>query len=128
MFKHHKASDSELKIMEYIWSVDNTVNLRDITDYCNNTLGKNWKQQSIRVFLQRLADKGLLIISIDKNTNRYVYSPVISKEEYLHNISNNLINKFFNGSLTDFVSAFTGGKKLNKEEADNLKKFLNNEE
>lgn len=128
MFKQYKASDSELGIMEYIWSQDNSPSLRDITDYCNKVMGKNWKQQSIRVFLQRLADKGFINIFIDPETNRYVYEPIISRDEYLHNISSNLLSRFFNGSVTEFVSAFTGGDKLDKDDADKLKKFLNDEE
>lgn len=128
MFKQNKASDSELEIMEYIWSKGTSATLRDITNYCNKVKEKNWKQQSIRVFLQRLSDKGFINICMDTKTNRYIYMPVITRDEYLHNISQNLIIRFFNGSITDFVSAFTGGEKLNKEDIEKLKKFLNDEE
>ena len=119
-------SDSEREIMEFLWANNmQPVSLRHITHYFNDELNKNWKQQAIRVFLARLKEKGYLHIFVDTDTKKYVYLPTMTKKEYLHNMSKKILGSFFNNSIYDFISAFSGGEKLSEEDAEELKKFLN---
>ena len=120
-----ELSDAEKEIMDFLWSKDiQSASLRDITDYLNGKLNKNQKQQTIRVYLARLKEKGYINVYIDTETNRYVYTPKITHKTYLHDLSKKIIGTFFNNSVYDFVSAFSGGEKLTEEEAEKLKKFL----
>lgn len=122
MYHQNKMSDSENEVMEYLWQNNKGLTLNEICTYFSKK--NDWKPQSIRVYLMRLKEKGYVKIYIDTDINKQVYVPKISKEEHFHNITQNIFSRFFNGSLYDFMSAFTGGKKLTEEEAKDLKKFL----
>ncbi|MDO4300568.1 MAG: BlaI/MecI/CopY family transcriptional regulator [Clostridia bacterium] len=128
MSKKKDMSESELEIMGFLWKQKEGVGLREICEYFNSKENKGWKQQTVRAFLLRLKDKGYINIYVDTDTNKYIYLPKNSKEEYLQEITKKLLNKFFNGSIHDFMSAFTGGKKLTNNEAKQLKAFLEEEE
>lgn len=127
MPKKTNMSESELEIMEFLWEQKTGVSLKEIWEYFNNQKSKDWKQQTVRAFLLRLKDKGYINIYIDTDTNKHIYLPKNSKSEYLQGLTKNLLNKFFNGSIYDFMSAFSGGNKLTKDESEQLKKFLDEE-
>lgn len=124
MPKKTDMSEAESQIMEFLWKQNAGAGLKEIWEYFNKEEKKDWKQQTVRAFLLRLKEKGYVNIYVDTSTNKYVYLAKNSKAEYLQGITKNLLNKFFNGSIYDFMSAFSGGKKLTKEESEQLKKFL----
>ena len=126
MTKYRELSDSEMEIMEFIWKRGRSVTMREIWTYTSEKLSKSWMQQTIRAFLLRLEKKGFVKISTDRKLHRQIFTAVISKQEYLHKITENVLTKFFNGSLAEFAAAFTGGSTLDEEEADSLKEILNN--
>ena len=47
-----------------------------------------------------------------------------SRSELIQNWTKKMVKDSFDGSISNFVTAFTGGKKLSPEEAENLKKLL----
>lgn len=117
-------SETELEIMEFLWLNNVGTSLKEICNYFNGEVKKDWKQQTVRSFLLRLKDKGYVNIYMDTKTKKYVYLPSLTKEDYLQGMTQNVLNKFFNDSIYNFLSAFSGGKKLNQESAKELKKFL----
>lgn len=126
MTKYRELSDSEMEIMEFIWKRGRSVTMREIWTYTSEKLSKSWMQQTIRAFLLRLEKKGFIKISTDIKLHRQIFTAVISKQEYLHKITENVLTKFFNGSLAEFAAAFTGGSTLDEEETNSLKEILNN--
>lgn len=119
-----KITDSEMQIMDYLWTRPEGAKLTEITHYCGEIMGKTQKQQSIRVYLLRLNKKGHIKISYDEKTNKTLYAAVQSKEEYLQEESQSIVEKLFNGSIFDFVTAFSGGVTITKEEAEKLREYL----
>lgn len=82
----------------------------------------------MRTFLLRLNDKGYVKIYIDTDTKQQVYLASKTKKEYLQNTAQSFVSKFFDNSLGNFISAFSGGNRLDQESAEQLKKFLNEED
>ena len=121
--KIFNLSDTELEIMEFIWKAEKKLTFKEIMEYVNESMSKNWKKQTVSTYLTHLQESGLL--EVDKTMPRtYLYSAACSKEEYEHLCVKHLVQKSFNGSISKFVAAFTGGKKLTKEEADELRKLI----
>lgn len=118
-------TESELEIMEFIWQ-NGGATFKEILDYCNDELNKDWKKQTLRSFLLRLERKKYIYIY--KNDNKYKYLAIKSKKEHLNKLSKGILTKFFNNSIYDFLSAYSGGEKLNKDSAEELKKFLEEDE
>ena len=98
-------------IMGYMWM------------YVYESMCKNSIKQTVSTYLTLLQESELL--EVDKTLPRtYLLCAACSKEEYEHLCVKQLVQKSFNGSISKFVAAFTGGKKLTKEEADELRKLI----
>ncbi len=78
-----QLSDTELMIMEYLWSQNTPKTFSEIKAFFEATTSKNWKKQTLSTFLLRLV----------KN-----YTPTIKKQKSLiirhyvrKNITNNIL-------------------------------------
>ena len=121
--KLYKLSDTEQVIMEIFWEAEDALTFKEIMTLANEKLNKNWKKQTVNTYLANLQKAGLL--HADKRCARaYFYSPAYTKEEYTQLCVRGLVQESFDNSIFNFVSAFTGGKKLSKEDADELRKLI----
>lgn len=82
----------------------------------------NWKRTTAHNVLRRLIDKGLF-----KNENGLV-TAVISREEFYAKQSWQYVEDTFAGSLPAFIAAFTQHTKLTQEEADTIRKMIDQAE
>lgn len=116
------VSETELYILEYLWSVNEPKSFAELLQYFTTEGQKDWKKQTLNTFLLRLTQKGYL--HIDHRNHRRIYSPTISHEEYQQQYAHQIIDKSFNSSLLSFVSAFTGDQKISAEEKNELLDYL----
>lgn len=122
MGNNYGLTDVEMDLMELFWKENKPLPFKEILDYANTALGRAWKKQTLSTYLTNLKKMGLL--EADSSQRYFTYYATCTKEEYIHQWTKELVKKSFNNSFGDFVMAFTGGKKLSKEEADKLKKLL----
>lgn len=78
----------------------------------------NWKRTTAHNVLRRLCDKGLF-----RNDNGVV-TAVISREEFYSLQSKKYVEDSFEGSLPAFIAAFTKGKSLTEEEAEEIYQLI----
>lgn len=78
----------------------------------------HWKRTTAHNVLRRLCDKGLF-----RNDNGTVTS-VISREEFYSLQSRKYVEDSFEGSLPAFIAAFTKGKPLTEEEAEEIRRII----
>ena len=83
---------------------------------CNEQLG--WKKSTTYTAIKKLAQKGYLI-----NENAVV-SVIIPRERVQRDESNYFVERTFDGSLPGFLTAFLGGKKISKKEAEKIKQII----
>lgn len=122
MEKLYGLTSTEIEIVEYFWSENRKVTFREIMEYFNTTLNKNWKKQTMSTYLKKLQEAKL--IGADSSKKYFTYYSICTKEELIHNWTRKLIEDSFDSSLSNFVAAFSGGKKLSKEEAEKLKELI----
>ncbi len=113
--KDFKITESEEKFAEIIWE-NEPLGSGELVKLCEKEM--NWKKSTTYTVLKNLIEKGLL-----KNENSVVTS-IISKEEFYSKQSVQFVEDTFGGSLPKFFTAFIGGKKINKEQAEELKKLI----
>ena len=85
-------SDSELEILEVLWTADKALNAAEIRNFLNEH--KTWERTTILTLIQRLVKKGALL---QERREVYYYSPCIKREEYILSETKSFINKFFKG-------------------------------
>ena len=78
----------------------------------------DWKRTTTYTMLKRLCQRGLFA-----NENSTVVV-LISKEEFQGRQSEQFVTNTFGGSLPAFIAAFTKGKGLSDEEADEIQRLI----
>ncbi len=113
--EQYKLYDAEYRFVSLIWD-NEPVNSTELVKLCQNSLG--WKKSTTYTVLRKLCDRGIL-----KNENAMV-SAVIKKSEAQRYESTTIVEKAFDGSLPQFLTAFFGNKKITEEEAEELKRII----
>lgn len=108
-------SDSELKLMEIIWS-NEPVKSGELVKIAFDELG--WKKSTVYTVIKKLTEKGAV-----KSENT-VISSLCRREDVLGEKSERLIKKGYGGSLPVFLTAFLSREKLTREQAEELKKLI----
>ena len=78
----------------------------------------NWKKSTTYTVLKKLCDKGLF-----QNENAMVRARM-SKEEFYGAQSREYVENVFAGSLPRFLTAFCSGRKLSLQEAEEMRRFI----
>ncbi len=113
--KDYKLSQSETRFANLIWQ-NEPIGSGELVKLCEKEL--NWKKSTTYTVLKILCEKGIF-----QNQNAVVTS--IMKKNELHAIqSRGFVEDTFGGSLPKFLTAFMGGKKLNEQQAKELKKLI----
>ena len=115
-------SDTELYIMEYLWTLHEPQSFAQLLQYFTEVEHKEWKKQTLNTFLLRLTKKGF--ITTTAPGFRRLYAPAMTKEAYHHQYARQVLDNSFGSSITSFLSAFTGGQKITEEEKNELMDYL----
>lgn len=112
-------SDTELKIMQFIWDMEPPVSRSDIENkLCED---RSLAPSTIITFLSRMCEKGLLSVEHKGRTN--LYRPLVSKQEYLASENRSFLNRLYGGSFSEFaVSLCNSG--ISKDDLAELKRML----
>lgn len=113
--KDVKLTESEEMFAELIWE-NEPIASGELVKLCLEKL--HWKKSTTYTMLKKLCEKGLF-----KNEQAVVTSR-LTKDEYYSKQSIRFVEDTFGGSLPEFLTAFMGSKKLNKQQAEELKKLI----
>ena len=113
--KHYKLAEAEEKFAKLIWK-NEPIGSGDLVKISEKEM--NWKKSTTYTVLKKLCEKGIF-----QNENTVV-SSLITKDEYYAKQSIRFVEDTFGGSLPKFLTAFIGGKKLSKHQAEELKKLI----
>jgi len=105
----------ESKFADIIWN-NEPLGSGELVKLAQNEL--EWKKSTTYTVLRKLCSRGIF-----RNVNGTVTS-CISKEEFYAKQSKQYVEEEFGGSLPAFLAAFTSGKKLSKNEADEIRKMI----
>ncbi len=108
-----KLFEGEYKLMEVLWDAG-AVNSTHLVELCREKLG--WNKSTTYTVLRRLKNKGALR---HENT---VVTPVLTREEAIRAQGEELVERV--GGLSLFMTAFLSGRKLTREEAEELKRLI----
>lgn len=115
-----RVSSAESRILKVLWQADGPLPADDVVAM----LGKNrrWSAGTVRTFLARLVKKN--VVGVQKDGRRYLYRALVSRADYAHRESRNLIDSLFNGRIVPFVTQFSERQNLSREEIDELKALV----
>jgi len=111
----YKLFEAEYKFMEIVWA-NEPLGSTELARLSLEQLG--WKKSTTYTVLRKLCERGIL-----QNEQAVVHA-VIKQSDAQRHESRNLMDKAFNGSLPQFLTAFLGDKKITQKEADELKRII----
>lgn len=111
----YKLADSEEKFAELIWQ-NEPIGSGELVKVCEKEM--KWKKSTTYTVLKKLCEKGIF------QNKDAVVSSVITKDQYCAKQSIRFVEDTFGGSLPKFLTAFMGGRKLNKHQMEELKKLI----
>lgn len=115
-------SPAEMEIMEFLWERKEGILAKDLLEEMNTIRGKEWKKQTLNTYLMLLHQKGLIDrISVER---KYSYEAKMTKEEYEQGLLKDFIKTVYGGSMPKLLSAFVGIHAISEEEAEEIKKIL----
>lgn len=119
MKESYSLPDGELEIMQIVWQCEPPVSRSVIEEKLK--IQKHLAPSTILTFLTRLCDRGFL--SVERHGRMNLYTPLVSRREYLAKESRKILERLYGGSLSSFaVSLCDGG--VSKEEIAALRNML----
>jgi predicted transcriptional regulator len=115
-----KISEAESKVLEVFWRAKGPLSADDVVAAMDND--RDWSAGTIRTFLTRLVKKKALRATPDGR--RYLYRPLIRREDYVHEQSRNLIDRLFGGKVAPFITQFSARQQLSRREIEELKRLI----
>lgn len=111
----HHISESEYRFMEILWE-EEPVSSMELVRLCRQRL--DWKKSTTYTVIRKLSEKGI-VANEHAIVRTLVSRGCIQKQE-----SSRFLERKFGGSLPSFITAYLQDKKLTKEEAERLKKLI----
>ena len=110
-----KLHEGEDRFMDLIWRME-PVNPTVLAKAALAELG--WKKSTSYTVLRKLKDRGFV------GGEGAVVQSLISRSQVQQEESREIVEKSFGGSLPAFVTAFLKDRKLSKEEAQELRRMI----
>ena len=119
MKPNKKLPESELKIMMVIWDSNPPVPRNILSE---KLADQHWSDPTILTMLSRLVKK--VYLSCEKQGNKNLYTPLVSREEYMVDESISFGEKLKNVSITGLMAAFVQTRGITKEEIAQLEEMI----
>ena len=115
-----ELTKAEEQVMQVIWSIGQGFASDIMAAFPEPKPAYNTVLTIIRI----LEKKGCVKHETFCKANRY--QPAITKEEYSQNFLGSVVERYFNNSYLDLVSAFAKKENFSLEELEELKKIIDN--
>lgn len=119
MSKYPNLSEADSIIMEILWregECSSNAILKEIED----TL--NWSRQTVRTYLVRLVDKGL-VGTKEFSKRNFLYYPIVSKAEYAADKAGSVLGKYYS-SLPHMVASILQQENIPESDLDELEALI----
>ena len=113
-----KLPDSELEVMLVLWQ-KGAMRTPEIMKELKHT---GWTISTLQALLQRLEDKGAVSKTMEGRVK--VYTPVLSQKDYSHDVSNDMLKRFYRGSISSFLAHFAEAEEMTQEDIEEIQKII----
>ncbi|HRK65376.1 MAG TPA: BlaI/MecI/CopY family transcriptional regulator [Terricaulis sp.] len=114
-----RVSSAEGIVMEALWRRQ-PQSAEDVAGDVAPAQG--WTEATVKSLLNRLLSKGA--IAAEKDGRRYLYRPLLAREDYVTSESSNLIDRLFEGRVSSLVTHFSEREKLSADDIAELKRLI----
>ena len=116
-----KLFDSELKVMELIWEKE-PISAKELSLLLGESIG--WNKNTTYTIIKKLIEKE----AVFREEPNFLCTSLVKKEQVQIAETKSLIEKLYQGSKKAFFAAFLQNEKLSREELEELKRLLDEQE
>ena len=113
-------SAAESVVMEALWKQQSPMTAEEIASLVAGD--QDWTEATVRTLINRLLNKKA--IAAKKDGRKYLYRPVMKRADWVHEESQNLLDRMFDGRLAPLVTHFSQRKKLSAKDIAELKRLV----
>lgn len=119
-----QVSEAESVVLEVLWEAEAGGRAPLPAEDVVAALARrqDWQEATIKTLLNRLLKKGAIRAS--KDGRRYLYAPVLSRQAWLMDESEGLLQRLFDGRIAPLVAHFSRHRKLSRNDIAELRKLL----
>ncbi|MFZ6640232.1 BlaI/MecI/CopY family transcriptional regulator [Undibacterium sp. TC4M20W] len=117
--KNIAISEAESLVMETLWK-QHPQSAEEVSAALAQQ--QDWQEATVKTLLNRLLKKGA--IAAEKDGRRFLYSPILQREQWLMSESKGFLDRMFNGRIAPLVAHFSEQKKLSKQDIAELKRLI----
>lgn len=114
-----RISDAEHAVMEVLWD-DAPLTAQDVAERVGPSRG--WSANTVKTLLGRLLAKQ--VIAHEEDGRRYLYRPLVVREDYVAGESRRLIDRLFGGKLTPLVAHLAERDQLTDDDIAEIEALL----
>jgi predicted transcriptional regulator len=114
-----RISEAELAVMETLWEQAPLTAL-EVSERLAPDRG--WSDQTVKTMLSRLLAKGIL--AHEQDGRRYLYRPLIAREDYVARESLKLVDRLFGGRAAPLVAHLAERRPLADEDIAEIEALL----
>ncbi len=112
-----RLHEGELNVMELLWS-NKVLAARDIAKIIKEYIG--WEKNTTYTVIKRLINKGAII----REEPGFICKANVSKRKIQNIETQALLNQMYNGSISNFITAYLAEQKLSASDIAELKKII----
>lgn len=112
-------SEAEAQVMEVLWS-EQPLSADEVAARLQGRV--DWQLSTVKTLLGRLLAKGA--VEADKDGRRFLYCPLLARQDWVAQQSGNLLDRLFGGQLAPLVAQFSAQRKLTAADRAALQKLL----
>lgn len=114
-----QISEAESAVMDVLWRT-HPLGAEEVVAALADS--RDWQDATIKTLLNRLLNKGA--IAAEKDGRRYLYSPLLKREDWVLEESRGLLDRLFDGRVAPLVAHFSEHRKLSRKDIAELRKLL----
>ena len=114
-----QISEAESVVMDVLWRT-HPLGAEEVVAALADS--RHWQEATIKTLLNRLLNKGA--IRAEKDGRRYLYAPLLSREDWIAGESESLLQRLFDGRVAPLVAHFSAQRKLSRKDIAELRKLL----
>lgn len=116
---HERISDAEHVVMEVLWE-EAPLTAAEVHQRIDPARG--WSDRTVKTMLSRLLTKGAL--AHEEEGRRYLYRPVVARDDYVSGESRKLVDRLFGGRLSPLVAHLAERDELSAEDVAEIEALL----
>ena len=115
-----RLHEGELNVMELLWS-NKALAAKDIAKIIKEYIG--WEKNTSYTVIKRLIDKGAII----REDPGFICRANVTKRKIQDIETQALLNQLYNGSVSNFITAYLAEQKLSGADIAELKKIISSQ-